>query len=98
MKPLRGKVQSGSSSPLRRIAAARKQQALRPGACPPLFRRTRPGNFPARRRRKWISHTSPPNRERFTLSSPLASENDQGEEVDPQRRSEAGLTAKELSR
>jgi hypothetical protein len=54
---------------LRRIAAARKQQVLRLGACPPLFSRTRPGIFPAGRRRKWISHTPPPNRERFTLHS-----------------------------
>jgi hypothetical protein len=38
------------------IADARKQQVLRLGACPPLFNRTRPGNFPAGRRKRWISH------------------------------------------
>jgi hypothetical protein len=36
-----------------------KQQVLRPGACVPLFNRTRPGSFPLGRRRKWISHTPP---------------------------------------
>jgi hypothetical protein len=47
---------------LRRIAAARKQQVLRLGACAPLFSRTRPGNFPEGRRRKWISHAPPESR------------------------------------